>query len=87
MTERMRLPVIQDREYDRLLPCSLGRLTLIVFAEGYAPYMLLYVRIEADREREPIPVLLFPDDGTLPVFTVIEAPPSEWAEELVKRYR
>lgn len=85
-TEVMELPVLRDEGYDRLLPSDGGRITFIIYAEEYMPYLLLYARTH-EGERGCFDVLLFPDDGTLPVFTVIEAPPSEWAEELVSRYR
>ena len=86
-TPKLNLPVIRDSEYDLLLENEQGRATLIVFAEGYTPYLLLYARVTPQKEREGPTVRLFPDDGTLPVFTVIEAPPPEWAEELVDKYR
>ena len=85
-TEPMQLPVIPDGEYEKLLPSGSGRISLIVTAEGYTPYLLLYARVTPNEARS-IEVLLFPADGTLPVFTVIEAPPQEWAEELVNKYR
>lgn len=85
-TERIELPVMRDSEYDRLLPRADGRATVIVLCPGYTPYLLLYARVTPGKEREPT-VRLFPDDGTLPVFTVIEAPPAEWAEALVEKYR
>lgn len=85
LTGTMELPVIPDSEYDRMLPSGEGRITLIVYADGMTPYLLLYAR--TGRDREPISVRMFPDDGTLGVFTVIEAPPQKWAEELVNKYR
>lgn len=86
LTEKLELPVIPDAEYDRLLPSGEGRVTVIVLCPGYTPYLLLYARVTPGDERTPT-VRLFPDDGTLPVFTVIEAPPPEWSEELVKKWR
>ena len=85
LSPSMVLPVIKDSEYDRLLPSDEGRITFIVRAEGYTPYLLLYARIAPGCERT-FDVLLFADDGTLPVFTVIEAPPADWSEELISRY-
>lgn len=85
LTPKMDLPVIPDPEYDELLPASEGRITFIVYAEGFTPYLLLYAR--TGRTRAPITALMFPDDGSLSVFTVMEAPPQEWAEELTDRWR
>lgn len=84
-TEEIRIPVIPDREYDSLLKNREGRATVIVYAEGYVPYILLYARVRAGERREPS-ILLFPADGSLPVFTVIEAPDEEWCERLAKEY-
>lgn len=86
MTDLMTLPVLPDSEYDLLLPSNDGRITFIVTAEGYTPYLLLYARVLPDTTRPAPSILLFPDDGTLPVFTIIEAPASEWAAALVEKY-
>lgn len=84
-TEAFSLPVIRDAEYDRLLPSDEGRATLLVTAEGYTPYLLLYARVKEGVCRE-LDVLLFPADGSLPVFTVIEAPDGSWCERLAEKY-
>lgn len=84
-TVEMELPILPDTEYDKLLPSSEGRITFIVYAEGYVPLLLLYVRTR--QNRRTIDALMFNDDGTLPVFTIIEAPPAEWSRELIEKYR
>ena len=84
-TDEMLLPVIPDAEYDALLPAECGRITLLVTAEGYTPYLLLYARVRPNEARR-IDVLMFPDDGTLPVFTVIEAPDADWCGEFAERF-
>ena len=84
-TPAMRVPVLPDSEYERLLPSGQGRVTVIVTAEGFTPCLLLYVRITKDLKRE-LEVLMFPADGSLSVFPVIEAPDEGWCRELVKKY-
>ena len=84
-TCEMLLPVIPDGEYDKLLPSGAGRISFIVNAKGYTPYLLLYARVKPGGTRS-IDILLFPDDGTLPVFTVIEAPDEAWCAEIIRRY-
>ena len=79
------LPVIPDSVYDQLLPCPCGRVTLLVTAEGFTPYLLLYARVFPNETRDA-GVLMFPDDGTLKTFTVIEAPPAEWCDALAEKY-
>ena len=86
MTSYFSLPVIGDSEYDKLLENPDGRATLLVTKDGFTPYLLLYARVTAGCRRT-CEILLFPDDGTLEVFTVIEAPSPEWARELASRYR
>ena len=85
LTEGIETPVIPDGEYDRLLPSASGRATLIVRAEGYTPCLLLYVRVTPGLTRAPT-VRMFPADGSLPVFTTIEAPDEEWCRALVDKY-
>lgn len=85
LTPLLKLPVIPDSEYDALLPCPCGRVTLIASAEGFTPYLLLYARVFPDEERR-VELLLFPDDGTLKTFTVIEAPPNEWSDKLAEKF-
>ena len=86
LTETMELPCVVDAALDALCPYDEGRVTLIVYADGYIPYLLLYCRVLPGQERETPTVYMWPDDGSLPVFEVIEAPPLEWAAELVKMY-
>lgn len=87
LTEVITLPCLPDERHSALLETGEGRTTVIVYAEGYAPYLLLYARVLPGKERETPTVYMFADDGTLPVFEVIEAPPMEWAERVVERYR
>ncbi|MBO4384835.1 MAG: hypothetical protein J5854_05400 [Clostridia bacterium] len=84
MTGSMELPVIGDSEYDRLLPNDEGRLTFLVLAEGMTPYLLLYARVTPGCRRT-VDILMFPDDGSLPVFTVIEAPSAGWSKALKEK--
>jgi hypothetical protein len=86
LTEPISVPVIPDTEYEKLLPSGEGRATLLVTAEGRTPYLLLYARIRPNEERT-IEILLFPADGTLPVFTVIEAPGEGWCASFAERFR
>ncbi|MCR5808439.1 MAG: carboxypeptidase-like regulatory domain-containing protein [Clostridiales bacterium] len=86
LTPKMELPVIPDENLSGILPSRGGRITFIVYAEGYTPYLLLYARTFPGVRDTPT-ALLFPDDGTLPVFTVIEAPDEGWCRELAEKFR
>ena len=85
-TGAMLLPVIPDAEYEHILPSGTGRVTLIVTAEGFTPCLMLYVRVSSGMSRE-ISVLLFPADGSLSVFPLIEAPDEDWCLGVVEKYR
>lgn len=84
-TEEMLLPVEADEVYERLLPSGIGRATLLVTAPGYTPCLLLYARVLPGVCREP-EILLFPDDGSLPVFTMTESPDEDWCRRFAEKY-
>ena len=87
MTGLMTVPCVPDERHASLCGTEDGRTTVIVYADGYVPYLLLYAMVEPGRERETPTAYMFPDDGSLPVFAVIEAPPMEWAAAVAERYR
>jgi len=59
--------------------------TLLVYAEGYAPYALFYLQLRENTLRSGPTVMLFPHEGA--AFSIIEGPPQEWVEGLVEKYR
>jgi hypothetical protein len=84
-TTVLRLPIIPDAEYEKLLPANEGRVTVLVYADGKTPYLLLYARVREGELRKP-QVLMFPSDGSMEVFPVCEAPGMSWCEELARMY-
>ena len=85
MTDGMPVPVIPDAEYEALLPSGTGRATVLVTAPGFTPCLLLYARTEPNEART-VELLLFPDDGSLPVFTMVESPDNDWCLRLAQKY-
>ena len=59
--------------------------TLLVYADGYAPYALFYLQLTKDNLRQGPTIMLFPDQGKS--FSIIEGPPQQWVEEIVEKYR
>lgn len=57
--------------------------TLLAYAEGYAPYALFYVQVWENAAREGPVVMLFPGTQTL---SLIEAPPAQWVDAVMKKY-
>lgn len=84
-TPVIELPVLADSEYDRLLRSEKGRATVIVYSEGRTPCLMLYVRIEEGRCRS-LTARMFPDDGSIAAFPVIESPDAGWCAELTEEY-
>lgn len=87
LTTVMELPCTVDEGLSSLLPYDEGRVTLLVYADGYIPYLLLYCRVLPGMERQTPTIYMWPDDGSLPVFEVIEAPPLEWAAGLAEKFK
>jgi len=82
-TDVIRLPYLEHSS--EILKKDWQEITLLVYADGYAPYALFYLRLSADTHRQGPTVMLFPDRGK--VFSIIEGPPENWAEKLLKKYQ
>lgn len=83
-TPVMELPVYYDEQYSKLLSQDYGRITVLVYCEGYVPYALYFTHIEPNTLRRGPNVWLFPGDG-MP-FSIIEGPDDEWSERLIMEY-
>lgn len=60
-------------------------ITLLVYAEGYAPYALFYLQLWEGSVRKGPTILLFPEGGE--VYSIQEGMPEEWVNALVEKYR
>ena len=68
-----------------VFPKSWCEVTLLVYAEGYAPYALFYLQLSENTLRKGPTVMLFPDQGE--AFSIIEGPPEIWVENLLEKYQ
>lgn len=88
-TPEIDVPVIKDAHYETLSPAAYGRITILVYCEGYVPYALFYVHTrEGELRRGPTTYLFKPDSAqSIPVISIIEGPDQDWAEKVVEKYR
>ena len=84
-TEAFSVPIVRDTHFDDIKPQNYGRITVLVYADGYLPYALFFAQVTPDKTRR-IDTWLFEDDGSEP-FIIIESPEKEWAFELIDEYQ
>ena len=82
-TPEIRIPY--TAEPSELLEKDWCEITLLTYAEGYAPYALFYLQLTEGSLRQGPTIMLFPDSGK--PFSIIEGPPDAWVKELTERYR
>lgn len=84
-TDIITVPVLPDEHYNELKKQEYGRITVLVYADGYLPYGLFFAHVYPDTTRSPN-IWLFEDDGGEP-FVIIESPNPVWANEIIERYK
>lgn len=88
-TGTIRVSAPRDTRFDDIQKKQWGEVTLLVYCDGYIPFVLLYTMVPIDGERNGPCIYLFPDDGSMDgmTFTVIESPNEDWAKTLVEKFR
>ncbi len=83
------IPVEKDGALNALLPMNCGRVTLLVYRDGYLPFALFYTQVYENRIRNGPTVYMFPTgtESGLEAITVIEAPAYTWVKELLENYQ
>jgi len=84
-TDVIRIPYVPESDFDDIYPKAWGEVTLLAYAEGYAPYALFYLQLTENTLREGPTVMLFP--GEQDPFSIIEGPPDKWVSALIEKYR
>lgn len=86
-TDRIEIPIRGDEHFLHILPQDWGTVTVLVYAEGYYSLALFHAHVTEDQARDPLPLSLFPNDGSLKTpFSLVESPEPVWVEELLHRY-
>ena len=83
-TPFIRIPYSAKTDFDAIHPKDWCEVTLLAYAEGYAPYALFYLQLQKDSLREGPTVMLFP--GEQDPFSIIEGPPEPWVSELLEKF-
>ncbi|MEL7608221.1 MAG: hypothetical protein AAGU74_01790 [Bacillota bacterium] len=88
-TPMIDIPILQDEHYNTILSQPWGRITVLVYSEGYLPHALFYVMIWENQTRLGPTIYMFPEGSSYEnqPFIVVEAPHRLWASELIEKYR
>lgn len=86
-TDVIALPLLEDDRFDKILTKPWGEVTLIIYKEGYTPYVLFYAQVWENQSRAGPKLYIFKDDGSSDPFSVIEGPQRLWVNELVEKYQ
>jgi len=87
-TELISVPIIHDSRFDDILPKQWGEVTLIIYKEGYKPYVLFYLQIFAGEDRAGPSIFMYREDDTFEEpFSIIESPNRLWVESLIEKYQ
>ncbi len=87
-TETITVPILRNENMSKVLPQPWGEITLIVYADGYLPYVLVHGMILPDQTRNGPDILMFRKENAESgqPFTIVEAPNKLWVNELIKKF-
>jgi hypothetical protein len=83
------IPIDKDGALNALLPMNCGRVTLLVYRDGYLPFALFYTQVFENHIRNGPTIYMFPTgtESGLEAITVIEAPAYTWVKALLEKYQ
>lgn len=87
-TPKIRVPIIEDKNFTDILKKPWGEVTIIVNKPGYATYVLFYAQIWENETRQGPNVLLFKADESAAErpYIIVEGPQRIWVNELISKY-
>lgn len=83
----LNMPVISDERYKKILPRPWGEVSILVYADGYAPCAVLNYMVKNGVERTGPEIMLFKDDPSSSAYSLCEPPHKEWVDALIEKYR
>ncbi len=87
-TGAVAVPVIYDARFDNILKKPWGEVTLLIYKDGYKPYVLFYLQVFADEDRSGPSIFLYGEDSASEEpFAIIESPNRLWVESLIKKFQ
>jgi hypothetical protein len=87
-TPVIEVPVTQNSYYDGICRRNFGEITVIVYKEGYADYILLNFCVKENQKRLGIKLFLYKKYGGEEGYTsIVETPDGQWIKDLIEKYR
>ncbi len=86
LTGKIEVPIIPDTRFDKINRKSWGETSMVFYKEGYAPYALFYVQVQANKYRENVEILMFKSDQKSSALSIIEGPQRDWVDAIVSKY-
>ena len=80
-------PVNADSRFKSILEKPWGEVTVLVYAEGYAPCAVFDYMVAKGENRDGPLIMLFPAEGSPAPYSLVEPPHREWVDALVEKYR
>ena len=88
-TKEISVPILKNNLYSTLQKQDWGNVCVLIYADGYIPYALFDMRVEANKKRTGPTILIFPEGSTQSddPFNIVEAPERAWVNSLVEKYQ
>ena len=83
------VPILADSRLDNLQKQDWGGVCILVYADGYIPYALFDMQVEANKKRAGPTILVFKKGATQTddPLNIVEAPERAWVNALVEKYQ
>ena len=88
-TGAIKVPVLNNGNFDESLPRPWGEVTVFVYKDGYIDFILFYVMVYEGKTRNGPSITLYPTDDpeNALAHSLIESPDNEWVNILIKKYK
>lgn len=88
-TEDITVPIFTDTLFNDIQKQDWGSVCVLVYADGYVPYALFDMQVEAGKRRLGPTILIFPEGatGSDAPLNIVEAPQRAWVDALVEKYQ
>ncbi len=86
-TAILTLPLLKDARFDKTLPKTWGEVTVIVYRDGYTPYILTDAQVFENQLRDGPVVYLFRSQGNDTPYAIVEGPERQWVADMIDKYR
>jgi hypothetical protein len=85
-TPTIKAPYLINHNFDDVLERPWGDITILVYKDGYVDYLVFYIMLQKDSTRS-LTITLHPYDAGAEPYLLIESPDTDWAKEIIKKYK